>query len=559
MKMGNSPLPERIEKGFEKDGHKIVGYMGHGQGIGIRARAVTGNYVAYVSGTPYEMGYLMGNLFYRELEQTCQTYLPHMIPQFISEDFDLAMKEFPLILSIVYDSLLEWLIDILITESVNAFDESVKRGDIPAALVEEIQGMVEGAASVQAFSYVTRSRLIAANFGLDYLFSQILSGKLLVRLKEFLKQFPDIPIASRYILALPEMCNLVLASKSATLSGKDAYMMRDFQFANGRVYHKNSMILIRDSRMTGRLLNASVTMPGWIGAITGLNSAGLGCGMNMVRSEAVDVDRIGCGIMMMNRSILDQCKTVEEMEQLVRKMYTGMPWITYGIDDSGTQRVFEMIGRNVSLEGWENRYDKPKQLIASFKLDAWKGGSGGVWPRTGCHHKEGDKELSSMNQRLFEFVNRQNPSFPMFKTFREEEENLLGNSYFPLWYPQKDVTIATNTFMNPILRRTEMTAKMYALTTGAPSSTTRYGKLAKAVEKYHGRITLSECRSIISFLNPRDEPDYTDNKRKFPLYNGDTVLIRGSLSVIDIHARRLENKAGNWKNEFFGITLTYYE
>jgi hypothetical protein len=570
--MGNiqSSAP-KLEEAFKRDGHTIIQHVTHGKGFGIKAQAVTGNYIGYVRGSPYEMGFMMGRMFYPQLEKTCTTYLTHMVPQFISEDFDVAMQTAPLILSIIYENILNWLINILVTESVTAFDESVKRGDIPANFVEEIDGTIAGASSMRAFSQVTRARLVAANFGLDYLFSQILSGRIFTRLKKFLSQFPKLPIDSKKILAVPEMCNLVMVSKSATLSKNDAYMMRDFQFANGRVYHKNCMILIRDGRDHNRLLNACVTMPGWIGAITGLNQSGLACGMNMIRSEAVDTERIGCGIMIMNRTVLDTCKTLDEMETHVRSMVIGMPWILYGLDANGDQRVFELVGRNIPLnaERWKDRYDGPKELIASLKLDAkWNTGSNGVWPRTGFHHTNGDRELSEMNRKLFRSMHLPNPEFPIFKTFSDEYANPLGHSYFVLWHPQTDVTIATNAFLNPILRRTEMTPRMRALNTGTPSTTWRYGKLATMVENYHGKITLSECRTIVSFLNPKDEPKYSSNERKYNQYaqmvgsrydDNEAIMISGSLSVIDINARRLENKSGNWQNEFFGITLTNYE
>lgn len=561
---------DKIIKGLEKDGHTVLGTFTHARGFAVKARSNFKNPIAYVKGDPFEMGFLTGRMYHKELEMTCSEYVKFIIPQFINEDFDIVMQEAPVVFSIIYENILNWITNVFISESVAAFDESVKRGDIPMYIVQEIDGLVKGASSMRAFTNVSRARLIAANFGLDYLFSQILSGKLFARLSKFLQQFPvELQLDAKKILALPEMCNLVMASRSATLSGKDAYMMRDFQFANGRVYHKNCMILIRDGRDHGRSLNSSVILPGFIGAITGLNSYGLACGMNMVRSEAVDTERIGCGIMMMIRSVLDYSKNVQDMEKQIRSMYTGMPWITYGLDSTGEQRVFELIGRSVPLtmERWRPRFTVPAEIIAALNLDKWNTGSDGVWPRTGYHHKGGEGEIDAANLKLFRYFHLSKPSVPMFKSFEDEYSTKVGNAYFVRWRPHPDVTIATNTFLNPILRRTEMTARMKVLYSNTPTTTWRYDKLVEILEHQHGKITIAECRNIVSFLSPQNEPKYVSNQRKFDhyaklvggTYNKDeTITISGSLSVIDIQALRLENKAGSWKNEFFGVSLKNY-
>ena len=157
----------------------------------------------------------------------------------------------------------------------------------------------------------------------------------------------------------------------------------------------------------------------------------------------------------------------------------------------------------------------------------------------------------------------------MFRSFEDEYGTPVGNSYFVRWRPQPDVTIATNTFLNPILRRTEMTPRMKALYSNTPTTTWRYDKLSQILQNLHGKITIAECRDIVSFLSPQNEPKYVSNQRKFDHYakllgasesysKNDTITISGSLSVIDIRAMRLENKAGSWKNEFFGISLKNY-
>lgn len=555
-------IRDNVHRAMQADGYSVVKVAVHGKGLGVLGQNETMDHVLYVSGTSYEMGFLTGRLMHERVEETCTTYLRHMIPQFIAEDFDIVMQNAPLLIGTVYDSLLEWLTNILVKDSAQAFQKAVHNGDIPMYILEELDGMVKGVSSMRAISVVTRNELIAANFGMDYLFNQILSGHIFKRLKKFLSQFAfEMPVDLKKMLTIPEMCNAAIIGHSATESGRDAYLLRDFQFFNGRVYDRNCMFIIRDGR-PDYLLTCSVAIPGLLGAITCVNQASLACGMNVVRSEAVDTARLGCGMMFLNRQVMDSATTVDEMEVIVRRAHLGTPWLFYGLDHTGEGRVFELVGRNHDLkrqEEWKPKYQNSNEYLANMNLHRWQQEEkDGVWTRTGFHHEGGEDELREFNEQLGAPIT--------FATLREELESKNGHCYFPLWRPQPDVIVVTNMFMNPIVRRTEMTHRMRTLNLNL-STGWRYETLSKMIAKYHGTINVDRCKMIISFLNPTDQPTYIGNMREFERYSKilgvsfqsfEKDSISGSLSVVDINNCVIYNKFGNWRRQFASVSLKLY-
>ena len=67
--MGNE-VPQSIDKvikGLEKDGHKVLGTFTHARGFAVKAQSNFKNPIAYVKGDPFEMGFLTGRMYHLSL------------------------------------------------------------------------------------------------------------------------------------------------------------------------------------------------------------------------------------------------------------------------------------------------------------------------------------------------------------------------------------------------------------------------------------------------------------------------------------------------------------
>ena len=607
--MGQSHGERALDAAFAKDGCRLLKTYSYGStGVGALAQTKSlqaddagsilqrsGPYktAVYVRGTGYEMGFLIGRMLPDEVEAVCTTYIEHIAPQFVSEAFDLAMRRAPLLFKVAYDTLLGIVTEILIRQSVNVFKEAVKNGDIPSRIIQEMRGMLAGCASVKTVSLVTLERIIAANYGLDYMIVEIFSGRLLEQVKQAIKLLPRevsemLPKMRAEFFSVPDMCNGAMVSGPATESKRDVYLLRDFQFQNSYVFHKTCTLIIRQPVDPDLQLSCVVTIPGLVGCVTALNISGLACGLTMVRSGAVDMNRLGMGALILMREIVDRCSTVDQMEQLTRQIYMGCPWILYGIDEGGCQVVLETIGR--SHDTVENlvpaKWVDKKQILSLMPqdMDAWRQKDAlGVWKRTGQHPTETDETLRIWSEPLVkagkhpELVDpeRWSPGGLLYMSWQDEHDGVrdLGNFYFPPWRPiGPGVCVINNSFLNPVLRLTQMNNLITMLERTSVGNQYRYDTLILNLKNEYGHLDFEKCRDIITFLSPWKRPDYPQNLNAFakfqamlgtimepevPIERGDTV-ISGALTVVDVLARRIENKNGYWGTEWYGLSLRNY-
>jgi len=613
----NSVPLDRLTQAFAKDQCILEDVVKYKQGLAATAITPASNYVdyemdasetarrilsregpkkriIYVHGSPFEMGYTMGRLLPDQIESLCTTYIQHIAPSFISEAFDMAMVVAPLFYQTAYELILSVLTDLLIEGSNRAFWTSYKQGDIPKRYLEEMNGLVEGVRSTNLFTPVTLDRVIAANYGLDYMIALAFSGTLILRLQKEWQMLPEdlraqVPFKSEFIAA-PDMCNSFMASKGATVDRK-VFLMRDFQFGNAHVYHRNCTIIIRHPTEPGRMTHVGVGMPGLLGYVTFLNAPGVAFGINLVHTGAVDLDRIGLGFMFMMREQAESAHNIHESEQILKSFYRGAPWIYYGVDKQGDMKVFETVSSKWSVDKINAQQWVSSKLIllpSQKHMEKWYDPKfvQGVWARTGTPKiRDADHELRKWSAPMFEHFEstevtqseRWIPGGFLFRSWDDERDivNKISNHYFPPWRTiGSDVVVATNSFLNPLLRLTQMHWVSTITQKSGLGCQWRYDTMVDLIKRSYGKLDYETCRNIITFLSPWKQPTYPQNARPYRQAVPDVfaqqyattgvkliepaVIIAGSISLVNVTDMKLENQSGYWGNDFYSVTLTNY-
>lgn len=563
----------------------------------------------YVTGDHYTMGFIIGKMCAQEIEEMCTTYLNHLIPQFLSEALDFAMRSAPSFIRKAYERFLNMVTSLVMAEAVPVYEMAVKKKSIPDELHQELLGLVAGAQDSRTVTAVTYERLVTSNYGFDFLLSEGFSGRLVTRLKTSWEKMPkdiqdQVPFKDQYMI-IPDMCNAFMVSGKATKSGHGSYLFRDFQLNSAHVFHRLCTIIIRKPKDTGHM-SAAVAMPGMIGCVTGLNQYGVASGVNLVRSSAVDKNQdLGIGCMMMIRKMTQEAKSVDDIPKLFEDNYLGCPWLFYAADAQGKQKVFEVIAKSTDHketlipEKWvdpkiyrPDKYPTPKDM-QHWHSTQHKFGTG-VWPRDSLYTTESDdQQLLTWNQKIDELTpthlltekERWKPGNFIHDQWQDEEKQIgkYGNLYFPPWkHIQPGVTVITNSFLNPCTRITQMTALANYVERIATGNQWRFDKITKTLMDSYGNIDLEAGKTLIQFLSPWKEPGYPQNtriRRKPPSFEeiiqllqnekcslGEEdlhrnqgyeagVLISGALSVVDCVQRTMENKSGYWGTDFYKVTL----
>ena len=174
------PPPPSVAAAFAADGFAVTGALAFGSGVGVAARSMTASIngsaqlfkpAYFVSGSAYEMGFLLGALAEPRVAQMTSTFVEHIVPALISESLDAWLQNSTL--APVYDALCAALADLLESDAARYFAASVAAGAVPPALVDEMHGLADGAKSVNASTPATFTTVATINFGYDMLLALI--------------------------------------------------------------------------------------------------------------------------------------------------------------------------------------------------------------------------------------------------------------------------------------------------------------------------------------------------------------------------------------------------
>ena len=256
----------------------------------------------YLEGTPKEMGLLMGKLAESDIIRMCTEYTENFIPALIEYSI---RKEYKILKKAMEITKLGKAIEVIIyLLSLTIFKV------VPDQLKDELKGIEEACHSIK----VNWISLWVLNVGIDavyaflYTFGTNRYNETPVALtdhqKSFLKEEYDIELdymdevisyfekifnlkIKGSLFNFPVFCNGFAYHETNSVTGEKChYMGRDFMFPTCDVFQDTATLIIRkpDSDTdpgSQNFPNVSVAAPGLVGSITGLNTYGLGTGVNV--------------------------------------------------------------------------------------------------------------------------------------------------------------------------------------------------------------------------------------------------------------------------------------
>lgn len=277
----------------------------------------------YLEGDNYHMGFLLGLLAREDIGRMTHEFLRNVIFSFFDGN------------SAGTGKLSADLTRLIVHAAMSA--TRIILPDVPAEYLEEIQGILDGCAASGGGEPVTRDELVTLNFGVDAVLAHVYSGTLFAR-----RGIPP------RLLRTPIGCNAFFLSGPA--AGGKRIFARDFMFPTANVFQETACLIVcRPSARAGRerRVFVSQTAPGIIGSITGLNSAGVAMGVNMLPSRFCSPARPGFNSLPLVRDCLQYCGDAGEAAGRVAEAQRGVSWL-YPVADSGGGAYVVEAGRKTA-------------------------------------------------------------------------------------------------------------------------------------------------------------------------------------------------------------------
>jgi hypothetical protein len=566
--MNNAPpLDDRIKQliaAFDSDNYFVdpaTDAIVHEGFIGMQAlhkTAVIGSTgkkkkVYYIEGNPYTMGYLMGRLAETEMERMCTDFNNEIIFDFIN--WQLVDKKFRDFLGEIIEDIINWI------------SQEMKR-DVPKKFMEELGGMLDGCKEVNPKTRVDRESLWVLNVGIDALLSYVYTGILPHK-----KIYPFELKPEHF--KVPIMCN-GFAAKGTDPQTQQPYhfMGRDFMFPTADVYQDTAAMIIR--RPVEGNPTVSVAAPGMIGTIAGVNSRGVGVGVDMLPSANCNPSRAGLNSLLLTRLNIENGNNCEEAVNVMINAQRGVSWIYILADGSMDESCIVEAGMsteeldflsyvdNWAVKAMEKTYPQFKDLLENPSASL----QNGLMVRWETYTYP--EIYQTFNQALIKQYKKKEPSYPYTydpQDFGERaylnktwtDKNCPGPYYFA---PQRETAqsamLVTNHCIIPEMRLCAMNWWTSKIASGRINDIQwRYDALNNELLSRLGKgyITYDEAKETIDYLAPYHKfPDYY-NKDKKPL---DQVQIHGSVSILDLKELVIETHYGYFSDEWIKISLKSY-
>ncbi len=551
--ISNHTLPtETIIQAFKEDGWQAASQVvTHNGQRGIEARGwgdpQDKRRAFYVEGTPREMGYLVGYMAPQWLERMAIDYVDRVIPAFINKSNQ--------------DPRPAKLLAFIVTELTNHRHKQ-HPDDIPAALVDEMHGLAEGHAASPAREgkrKVTFERILALNAGVDMILSVLYSGFHSPEFREELGTLHGVDKAAADELfthrpyKAPVMCNGFSVFGGATEDGKH-YMGRDFMFPTAGIFEDVACPIIYNPS-TDELPMVSVAAPGFVGAVTAMNSRQVGAGVQMVPAAVCDPRRPGVNSLLMVRHVGQSSASAEDAVQHIIEARRGVSWIYLVADGANDRSAAVETGMSQAQIDY---LSYPEHSIKKLLPEGpFRGSQDGLFAR--WNDAPGPTgEFMSCNPGLYEHAHdpydadRFGPEGFLVDCFEGVE---LPHMYFaPQREDRDDVLIATNHYVIPEMRLCSMTPVCNLLMGKENISTQwRYDVLNQRI--------LDACGSIdepkaLELINTFYDPGF--GKLCPDPYYGKGVPINGAVTLCNLTDRVLFARYGAQSASWVKISLSDY-
>ena len=142
-------------------------------------------------------------------------------------------------------------------------------------------------------------------------------------------------------------CSTLIVEPASSATGGPIFG-RNFDFPSLGLLEKYSLVTV--TRPKGKLSFASVSYPGLVGVLSGMNEAGLALATLDVEESAngsPQFEPTGVPLMLVFRQILEECTTVDEAGQFLRKT-KATTWANLAVCDKNSGAVFEITPTEVA-------------------------------------------------------------------------------------------------------------------------------------------------------------------------------------------------------------------
>jgi hypothetical protein len=574
MPVNSLPL---VTAAFDADGYDVDAHVFKNGKLGVRAKHRTATIngdpqqkkkAFYLEGSHEEMGYLLGRLAEEDISRMTTSFVNQMIWDLIFWHPRISVDP-PDPTEQTLINLIKSNVGAVLGDFIGLFSANIA-GDIPDVYHQEIDGLLQGCRDANPQTRVIKDHLWVLNFGIDWFLANVYSG---LRRFAFLRS----AILNGLVgLNPPSMCNGFSLFGDAARGGH--YFGRDFMFPTAGVFEKTAcMIVYKPDAVLGqeRFPFVSVTAPGMLGCVSGMNRQGVGIGIEILPAAAADPDHPGFNSLVLNRHCIEKAGSAEGAKDVIVNAKRGVPWI-YVISDGTNDRACAVEA--VNSRGVIPFADFPPQ-------DLLKGGclfgrpllpsqdfltahptavqENGVMVRWEDYSY--DQGYLAYNKRLFKRFNKT----PYPDAFDERgfinrgftEENCPHMYYFaPQREARKDMVLTTNHFIIPEMRYTCMDLWLRLIFGKlVQDSQWRYdalndmilGAIDTAGQSGQNGVDYPKAKEILDFINP-----ITGRYRDY--YGPNKHVIEGAQSLFDLKNMTVESHYGYYGDEWIKISLKNY-
>jgi hypothetical protein len=559
---------QQLTQAFDSEGFEVVDHAQVNGQLGITAKhrtALSGGdpqkrkKAFYVEGTHHDMGYLLGRLAEADIAEMTTHFVNNMIWELFlwhpraqadphSDDENKILKNIKLALGNLF------------AELIAQFNQPAAPGAAPAHLVpaeylEELDGILEGCLAANPATKVNMDDLLVLNFGIDWFLGNGYSG---------LGIFDTV---KRAIL-----CNGFSLCKGA--AGGGHFFGRDFMFPTASIFGERACHIIANPEGpagSARLPFISLTAPGMIGSVTGMNRQGVAIGVEIVPSRAADVRKVGLNSLVLNRHVVETAVSAEAAVDAITAAPRTVPWLYIVADGTRDKAcVVETVDRRDRIDFASfppKKYVKkclfnwhpllPGQSFLAGHQTAPQ--DEGVMVRWGDYAY--DTAYLAFDERLFQRLHGTLDPHALDEDGRFnktlEDANCPGPYFFaPQRETRDDVVLTTNHYVIPEMRYTSMDPWLKMIFGKLmQDSQWRYDALNKRIldelaAAGSAGIDYATAKEILRFLSPDGQyPDY---------YGVDADIIEGAQSLCDLKNLTVESRYGHYADDWVLMSLKKY-
>lgn len=367
----------------------------------------------------------------------------------------------------------------------------------------------------------------------------------------------------------PLACDAFAARGAATRGGNGSIFARDFQFATALVFQDVQAPTVHVPT-DGRQPIVNVGAPGFVGAMTAMNAAGVAMGVDVLQAGFANTSVVGLNSLLLVRATIDRVTTSAAAVDFIVAAARGVSWLYPLSDASGDGRIIETgpkVFNGSILPDYRAFVTNatvaaalPDPAYLATHVEPWLDHRFGAFIRNMSVAPPLESTIiPDYNPQLFALAGVQAPpasayaaNGSVWTSWQAEEVAYptLYNRYFsPTHTPLvgQDLIAVSNLALVPHLRIAGMNFWCEITDMGSPQW--RYDTLvqqALAAIATNGGIDYAAAKNAISFLSPTRTPGF----------NG--PIVGGIMTVADLQARRMGVKGGFWIDSFVDVTLPNY-